>query len=217
MIQDWLSEKKNYEQLRKCCSLLLTKETSEKYEVLITLRCLKWQCRLIFESESWKEVEVNNHHSGVTYGCFDQHGTWYQDSWSFFFKVYPFICPIPWRTSGVGLTVGEGLFSSFLNENGWNSEDGFGRWKCLGNWAFCAFGPFYKFQQFLRYALFYVILKTFLNAKTRGVAGWIWHFRAPHFDGNVKNFVLMDFGVGNTIKKWRGLARTFRIFVFLFF
>ena len=29
----------------------------------------KWQCRLIFESKFWKKFKVNNHHSGVTYGC----------------------------------------------------------------------------------------------------------------------------------------------------
>ena len=30
---------------------------------------VKWQCRLIFESKFWKIFKVNNHHSGVTYGC----------------------------------------------------------------------------------------------------------------------------------------------------
>ena len=36
---------------------------------------LKWQCRLIFESEFWKKFKVTNHRSGVTYGCTDQHLT----------------------------------------------------------------------------------------------------------------------------------------------
>ena len=46
---------------------------------------LKWQCRLIFESKSWKKFKVNNHHSGVTYGCTDQHGT----IENFFFQSLP--------------------------------------------------------------------------------------------------------------------------------
>ena len=36
---------------------------------------LKWQCRLIFESKFWKNFKVNNHHSGVTYGCTGKHWT----------------------------------------------------------------------------------------------------------------------------------------------
>ena len=45
-----------------------------KYEDDI-LGWLKWQCRLIFESEFWKKFKVTNHRSGVTYGCTDQHLT----------------------------------------------------------------------------------------------------------------------------------------------
>ena len=42
---------------------------------LIPTSILKWQCRLIFESEFWKKFKVTNHRSGVTYGCTDQHLT----------------------------------------------------------------------------------------------------------------------------------------------
>ena len=35
----------------------------------------KWQCRLIFESKFWKKIKVNNHPSGVTYGCTGKHWT----------------------------------------------------------------------------------------------------------------------------------------------
>ena len=57
---------------------------------------------------------------------------------------------------------------------------------------------------------------TFLNAKTRGVAGWIWHFQAVGFDGDVQNCVLVEFGVGNTSKKWWGLNKTSRFLGFFF-
>ena len=46
---------------------------------------LKWQCRLIFESKSWKKFKVNNHHSGVTYGCTGKHWT----VENFFFQSLP--------------------------------------------------------------------------------------------------------------------------------
>ena len=52
---------------------------------------LKWQCRLIFESEFWKKFKVTNHRSGVTYGCTDQHLTVEKKN----SKVYPVIWPIP--------------------------------------------------------------------------------------------------------------------------
>ena len=53
---------------------LLNKEfTAQEYRNLVY--ALKWQCRLIFESKFWKNFKVNNHHSGVTYGCTDQHYT----------------------------------------------------------------------------------------------------------------------------------------------
>ena len=56
--------------------------------------------------------------------------------------------------SKIKVTVGEKLFSSFFNENGWNSKYEFGQWKYLKKWAFYAFRPFFKFQQFPRYAPF---------------------------------------------------------------
>ena len=46
---------------------------------------VKWQCRLIFESEFWKKFKVTNHRSGVTYGCTDQHLT----VENFFFQSLP--------------------------------------------------------------------------------------------------------------------------------
>ena len=72
----------------------------------------------------------------------------------FFFKVYPVIWPIPQKTSKINFAVGEKLFSSLFNENGWNSKNEFGQWKYLRNWAFYAFRPFFKFQRFPLYAAF---------------------------------------------------------------
>ena len=46
---------------------------------------LKWQCRLIFESKFWKNFKVNNHHSGVTYGCTGK----YLTVENFFFQSLP--------------------------------------------------------------------------------------------------------------------------------
>ena len=45
----------------------------------------KWQCRLIFESKFWKKFKVNNHHSGVTYGCTRKYWT----VENFFFQSLP--------------------------------------------------------------------------------------------------------------------------------
>ena len=45
----------------------------------------KWQCRLIFESKFWKNFKVNNHHSGVTYGCTGK----YLTVEKFFFQSLP--------------------------------------------------------------------------------------------------------------------------------
>ena len=76
---------------------------------------------------------------------------------------------------------------------------------------FSNFSNFRGTQHFMRF------WGTFLNAKTRGVEGWIWHFWGRGFDGDVQNCVLVEFGVANTIKKWRGLAKTSRFFVFFLF
>ena len=73
---------------------------------------------------------------------------------------------------------------------------------------FSNFSNFRSTQHFMRF------WGTFLNAKTRGVAGWIWHFWGRGFDGDVQNCVLVEFGVVNTSKKWRGLNKSSRFFVF---
>ena len=52
---------------------------------LLENRASKWQCRLIFESKFWKNFKVNNHHSGVTYGCTGK----YLTVEKFFFQSLP--------------------------------------------------------------------------------------------------------------------------------
>ena len=42
---------------------------------------------IIFKSKFWKKFKVNNHHSGVTYGCTGKHWTVEKKN----FKVYPVI------------------------------------------------------------------------------------------------------------------------------
>ena len=72
---------------------------------------------------------------------------------------------------------------------------------------FMPLNHFSNFNDFRGTQHFMWFWRPFLNAKTRGGKGWIWHFRAVRFDGSVEIFDLVEFGVGNTIKKWRGLAK----------
>ena len=82
---------------------------------------------------------------------------------------------------------------------------------------FMPLNHFSNFSNFRGTQHFMWFWRPFLKAKTRGVAGWIWHFWGRGFDGDVQNCVLVEFGVVNTIKKWRGLAKTSRFFVFFLF
>ena len=83
---------------------------------------------------------------------------------------------------------------------------------------FMPLNHFSNFSDFRGTQRFMWFWRPFLNAKTRGGKGWIWHFWGRGFDGDVQSCVLVEFGVGNTIKKWRGLNKTFRIFgLFRFF
>ena len=79
---------------------------------------------------------------------------------------------------------------------------------------FMPLNHFSNFSNFRGTQHFHVILKTFFQRQTRGVGVWICHFWAARFDGDVKIFDLVEFGVGNSVKKRRGLNKTFRIFVF---
>ena len=79
---------------------------------------------------------------------------------------------------------------------------------------FMPLNHFSNFNDFRGTQHFMWFWRPFLNPKTRGGAGWIWHFWAAGFDGDVKIFDLVEFGVGNTIKKWRGLNKTSRFFGF---
>ena len=82
---------------------------------------------------------------------------------------------------------------------------------------FMPLNHFSNFNDFRGTQHFMWFWRPFLNAKTRGGAGWIWHFRAAGFDGDVQTCVLVEFGVGNTSKKWRGLNKTSRFFIFFLF
>ena len=82
---------------------------------------------------------------------------------------------------------------------------------------FMPLNHFSNFSDFRGTQHFMWFWRPFLNAKTRGGKGWIWHFWGRGFDGDVQNCVLVEFGVANTIKKWRGLAKTSRFFVFFCF
>ena len=82
---------------------------------------------------------------------------------------------------------------------------------------FMPLNHFSNFSDFRGTQHFMWFWRPFLNAKTRGGKGWIWRFRAARFDGDVEIFDLVEFGVANTIKKWRGLNKTSRFFVFFLF